>query len=59
MSYLIKWKLKKLLERRDFGEIMQKQIQEITSKIHDMLETLKRGGMSPRLRVSIHHMERR
>ena len=25
MSYLIKWKLEKLLKRRDFGEIMQKQ----------------------------------
>ena len=24
MSYLIKWKLEKLLKRRDFGEIMQK-----------------------------------
>ena len=24
MSYLIKWKLEKLLKRRDFGEIMLK-----------------------------------
>ena len=50
MSYLIKWKLEKLLKRRDFGEIMRKQVYEITSKLHDMLEPLKRDGMSPRLK---------
>ena len=55
MSFLIKWKLEKLLKRRDFGEITLKQNQEITWKIHDMRETLKRDGASARLRVSCHH----
>ena len=32
MTYLIRWKLEKLLERRDFGEIMLKQPVKITLK---------------------------
>ena len=43
MSFLIKWKLEKLLKRRDLGKIILKQPQEITSKIHCIVETLKRG----------------
>ena len=51
MSYLIKWKLEKLLKRRDFGKIMLKQ----TSKIQNIVKPLKRDGASPHLRGSRCH----
>ena len=55
MSYLIKWKLEKLLKRRDFGEIMLKQPAKNYVKNPQYSETLKRDGASPRLRVSRSH----
>ena len=48
MSSLIKWKLEKLLKRRDFGEITQKQTVKNRKKIRD---TAKHPSVTERRRV--------
>ena len=54
MSFLIKWKLEKLLKRRDFGEITRNSQSEIALK-SAYSETSKRDGRLPRLDVSRFH----